>query len=294
MPQQNTQYLPVDFVPGPNDVLIGRGKKCYQHIGNVNFHLLVSSKLNEYKAATTKVEKSVILASVVAKIQEISPNGGFLKQESKTGLWFHAGEFLAREKTSQAFRDALDGGYKSSNSSKKRTRQMKSKVSKVTSSPQTTSSSSSSLKAPDIAKSADNAVASNTVDKFESFDLKVANFDIGDQNSVAVSEIDFNLDFVSEVDGDALDLLSCGSLCEDSCESSNDPSNDFTDFLFDHNLEPSPILDKSNTFDVYHNAKRAKKDQLGAKASFSMGARNTNFSNSSSIPRRRTAAAMSA
>lgn len=38
-------------------------------------------------------------------------------------MWHEVGDFLAREKTSQAFRDALHDRYKSSNISKKKRRQ---------------------------------------------------------------------------------------------------------------------------------------------------------------------------
>jgi hypothetical protein len=54
-----------------------------------------------------------------------NPIGGFIKKDSATGLWFQVGEFLAREKTSQAFRDALHDSYKSSNSSRKKRRKTK-------------------------------------------------------------------------------------------------------------------------------------------------------------------------
>jgi hypothetical protein len=47
--------------------------------------------------------------------------GGFVKQDS-SGRWYEVGDFLAREKTSQAFRDALHDRYKSSNVSKKKRR----------------------------------------------------------------------------------------------------------------------------------------------------------------------------
>merc|ERR1712151_1349296 len=50
--------------------------------------------------------------------------GGFLKNDSATGLWFQVGDSMARLKTSQAFRDALEDNYLSSNSSKKKRRRL--------------------------------------------------------------------------------------------------------------------------------------------------------------------------
>jgi len=119
------KFLPKEFEPGFNDVLIGRGKRCYEHSGNKNFLILVTSRLGEYSVATSKMEKSKILASAVSEIQKKSPYGGFIKKDPETGLWFQVGEFLAREKTSQAFRDALHDSYKSSNSSRKKRRKTK-------------------------------------------------------------------------------------------------------------------------------------------------------------------------
>jgi len=119
------KFLPKEFEPGFDDVLIGRGKRCYEHSGNKSFFILVASRLGEYSVATSKMEKSKILASTVSEIQKKSPSGGFIKKDSETGLWFQIGEFLAREKTSQAFRDALHDSYKSSNSSRKKRRKTK-------------------------------------------------------------------------------------------------------------------------------------------------------------------------
>jgi hypothetical protein len=119
------KFLPKEFEPGFNDVLIGRGKRFYKHSGNKIFRILVASRLGEYSVATSKMEKSKILVSAVSEIQKKSPHGGFIKKDPETGLWFQIGEFLAREKTSQAFRDALHDSYKSSNSSRKKRRKTK-------------------------------------------------------------------------------------------------------------------------------------------------------------------------
>lgn len=116
------KFFPRDFQPGPYDVLIGRGKKCYNHVGNIHFRNLVANNLGDYSRSKTKQEKSHILADLVKQIRKISPNGGFLKQDIETGLWYEVGGFLAREKTSQAFRDALHENYRSSNSFKKQQR----------------------------------------------------------------------------------------------------------------------------------------------------------------------------
>lgn len=114
--------LAPDFEPGASDVICGRGKKCYSHIGNENFKRRVEGMLDEYAKAKSKLDKSGVLASVVDQIRAASPNGGFVKQDDN-GRWYEVGDFLAREKTSQAFRDALHERYKSSNVAKKKRRQ---------------------------------------------------------------------------------------------------------------------------------------------------------------------------
>ena len=40
------------------------------------------------------------------------------------GIWFDVGDLMAREKVSQAFRDALHGNYRSSNEFKKKKRRL--------------------------------------------------------------------------------------------------------------------------------------------------------------------------
>jgi len=117
------KFLPKEFEPGCHDVLIGRGKVCYNHIGNKNFNAIVATKLDEYSAAT-RIEKSKILASIVVEIKKRSENGGFFKKDSNSGLWFEIEEFLAREKASQVFRDMLHKSYRSSSSSKKKLRKV--------------------------------------------------------------------------------------------------------------------------------------------------------------------------
>ena len=115
--------LAEDFVPGENDVICGRGRRCYNHVGNERFRKFVESYLERYSNAGTKLEKSYILSEIVTHIRKLSPNGGFVKKDPDTGRWSEVGDFLAREKTSQAFRDALHEKYKSSNISKKKRRQ---------------------------------------------------------------------------------------------------------------------------------------------------------------------------
>jgi len=116
------RFLPDGFSPGEHDVLCGRGRKCFNHPGNVKFREIVQGYLPQYSKAMTKLEKSYILSDVVEKVRKNSGIGGFVKK-NEDGRWYEVGDFLAREKTSQAFRDVLHDKYKSSNTSKKKRRQ---------------------------------------------------------------------------------------------------------------------------------------------------------------------------
>lgn len=118
---QMTPLAP-DFVPGDDDVLVGRGKKCLTHTGNQRFKQIITTKLQAYLKAECRVDKTAILMEVIARVRSNSPNGGFVKQNPKTGQFFEVGDFLAKEKTAQAFRDSLHENYSSSNPSKKKRR----------------------------------------------------------------------------------------------------------------------------------------------------------------------------
>lgn len=114
--------LPEGFTPGDDDVICGRGKKCYSHVGNERFRLVVLESLDDYAQAKSKLDKSGVLARVVDQVRAKSPKGGFVKQLHEDGRWYEVGDFLAKEKTSQMFRDALHERYKSSNVAKKKKR----------------------------------------------------------------------------------------------------------------------------------------------------------------------------
>jgi hypothetical protein len=87
--------LPEGFTPGDNDVICGRGKKCYSHIGNERFRQKVSAVLSAYSQAKSKLDKSNVLSSVVDQVRNASRDGGFVKQ-TEDGRWADVGDFLAR------------------------------------------------------------------------------------------------------------------------------------------------------------------------------------------------------
>jgi hypothetical protein len=117
--------LPTSFDPSEHDFICGRGRKIFMHVGNQRFRHIVESRLREYSNATTKLEKSNIICEMVDHVRSNSPHGGFVKKASKDGRWYQLGDFLSREKTSQAFRDALVDTNKWIKDSKKELRARK-------------------------------------------------------------------------------------------------------------------------------------------------------------------------
>ena len=112
----------MNFTPGPLDVICAPGKEARNHSGNINFRTIIFKKLQDYSKASSKLEKSLIVSSIVDKIRRDSPNGGFVKFNSQTGEWYEVGDHLAREKVGQSFRDSLSSQYRSSTKAKKRRR----------------------------------------------------------------------------------------------------------------------------------------------------------------------------
>jgi hypothetical protein len=113
------RILPDGFSPAEHDVVCGRGRKVFMLVGNQRFRQLVESRLQDYSSAANKLEKSCIICEIVTYLRNRSPHGAFVKMSSKDGRWYQLGDFLSREKTSQAFRDALVDRHSSINESKK-------------------------------------------------------------------------------------------------------------------------------------------------------------------------------
>ena len=98
--------LPEGYIPTVNDILCGRGKVCFEHCGNKQFHeVTVPQHLQGYIAAKSKLDKSVVVKAVVAQVRQY---GDFIKQDQRTGRWFRVTTQLAREKVGQQLRDAVE------------------------------------------------------------------------------------------------------------------------------------------------------------------------------------------
>lgn len=111
--------LPRDYVPGNYDVICGKGKECFNSIGNRRFRIIADLHLEKYSLATRKSAKSHIVSEVVHTIH--GAGGRFIKKEK--GSWVEISDSAAREKAGALFRDSLHFQYRSSGKAKTARRQ---------------------------------------------------------------------------------------------------------------------------------------------------------------------------
>jgi hypothetical protein len=88
--------LPIEYVLGDDDVLCGRGRKCFSHPGSKKLRWLVQTMLQDYIAAPTKIEKTIIICGVIKKIREASTtNSGFVRHEPISRRYYDVGATMA-------------------------------------------------------------------------------------------------------------------------------------------------------------------------------------------------------
>ena len=86
-------------------------------IGNRRLRIMVQNRLEEYKTATTKLEKSMIVTSILSSIeQDCPPHGAFVSHNGKQ--YSKVSQHQAREKIASSFRNMLSEKYKSSSKNK--------------------------------------------------------------------------------------------------------------------------------------------------------------------------------
>ena len=92
-------------VPGPFDVLLGRGRLIQEHLGNLRYRQMIDEHKDQYDSAS-KLEKTNIAKKVVQLVQ--ASQGRFLKRdegEDGGGFWIEVDDETAREKVSHSFRN---------------------------------------------------------------------------------------------------------------------------------------------------------------------------------------------
>jgi len=109
------------YEPSDWDVICGRGKGSYNRPGNRRFREIIHQHTDEYQAARTKLDKTVVLNRIMDCVR--SQNNGhanFIKKQGKNGDWFHISDDMAREKVGHAIREALVAAEHSGNHEQER------------------------------------------------------------------------------------------------------------------------------------------------------------------------------
>jgi hypothetical protein len=96
--------LPPNYTPGELDICCGRGKRNWNHSGNVAFRNLIHTSVDRYLAAPTKTAKSAVVLQVVDTIRE---SGAYFLKQNETGVWYDIGDAHAREKVGHSLRDQV-------------------------------------------------------------------------------------------------------------------------------------------------------------------------------------------
>lgn len=92
----------------PTDVLCGRGKVSFNHVGNKRFREIVTSSLEKYDRCESTAQRSQVVQSVIDSIHSIG--GRFLKNDKE--IWEELTTQQCRDKVGHAIRDAtknMDG-----------------------------------------------------------------------------------------------------------------------------------------------------------------------------------------
>eukprot|EP00540_Astrosyne_radiata_P019586 CAMPEP_0116847950 /NCGR_PEP_ID=MMETSP0418-20121206/14715_1 /TAXON_ID=1158023 /ORGANISM="Astrosyne radiata, Strain 13vi08-1A" /LENGTH=166 /DNA_ID=CAMNT_0004479445 /DNA_START=64 /DNA_END=564 /DNA_ORIENTATION=+ len=97
-------YVSVVLTLRDADVLCGRGRTCFNHIGNKRFRTIISSNVQRYVTAKSKSDKTALVEEIIYEVWK--ENGRFLKEDPETGLWLDTGLQGAKEKVGHSLRDA--------------------------------------------------------------------------------------------------------------------------------------------------------------------------------------------
>ncbi|CAB9497652.1 expressed unknown protein [Seminavis robusta] len=87
---------------GPNDVLSGRTKLSFNHIGNRRFREVVAQSIDDYNSAQSRAEKYGIVETIMDEIAK--SDGRFLKEDDD-GNWLELEPDTVRQKIAHAIRD---------------------------------------------------------------------------------------------------------------------------------------------------------------------------------------------
>lgn len=93
------------YRPTSHDILCGRGRGSFLHEGNKVYLSLLRQNIQTYTTTEKRVEKSLIIKSVVSSLKERGFR--FLKQEERTEGWYELTDDECYNRTAHALRDLI-------------------------------------------------------------------------------------------------------------------------------------------------------------------------------------------
>mmetsp|Transcript_4333 Transcript_4333/g.7234 ORF Transcript_4333/g.7234 Transcript_4333/m.7234 type:complete len:285 (+) Transcript_4333:46-900(+) len=89
------------------DVLLGKQRDAFNHVGNRNFRDLIHDNWERYNNSKGRCERTAIVVQIVKFLRD-ERQVRFLKKDTDVGKWFIVHDSVAREKVGHAIRDAIN------------------------------------------------------------------------------------------------------------------------------------------------------------------------------------------
>lgn len=100
----NTISAKVYVVPSDSDVMCGRGRVAFQHIGNLRLRARIGLNLEQYNTCGSRTAKTEIIRRIIRSVS--MDRGRFLKYDPTAEKWYDGGATAAKNRVGSAFRDA--------------------------------------------------------------------------------------------------------------------------------------------------------------------------------------------
>ncbi|CAJ1959423.1 unnamed protein product [Cylindrotheca closterium] len=101
-------FFPEGYEPTNKDILCGRGKGNLRHEGNQHFMEIIRANLERYNNAPKRIDKSLVVSLIVSSLKDDGYK--FVRQDTKSRMWFQLSEPQVHEKAGHAIRDILKKG----------------------------------------------------------------------------------------------------------------------------------------------------------------------------------------
>lgn len=107
--QNEADHGPKVFIDAPldTDVLLGKHRDAFNHVGNRSFRNLIQDHWERYNNAVGRSERTAIVVQIVDFLRE-QRQVRFLKRDNAVGKWYIVHDSVAREKVGHAIRDAIN------------------------------------------------------------------------------------------------------------------------------------------------------------------------------------------